>query len=146
MPPTGVREDPYRVFNFQIEIDSTVLGGFSECSGLSGDGDVIAYREGTDPQLNVRQLTGLRKYANIVLKRGYTTSRTLWVWRLNILNGVTDRRNGAITLLDELRQPVLQWHFENGWISKYEGPALNASGNQVAVETIEIVHEGLRIV
>jgi phage tail-like protein len=81
-----------------------------------------------------------------MLKRGFTTSRTLWLWRLNIINGVADRRNGSVVLRDELRNRVVEWHFEQGWISKYEGPALNAKGNDVAIESIEIVHEGLRII
>jgi phage tail-like protein len=140
------RNDPYLGFNFIIEIESSALGGFSEASGLTQDTDIVPYREGADPQMNVRQLMGLRKYNNIMLKRGFTTSRTLWLWRLNIVNGVADRRNGSIVLRDELRKRVVEWHFEQGWISKYEGPALNAKGNDVAIESIEIVHEGLRIV
>jgi|SRR5437879_5944954 len=140
------RNDPYLGFNFIIEIESSALGGFSEASGLTQDTDIVPYREGADPQMNVRQLMGLRKYNNIMLKRGFTTSRTLWLWRLNIINGVADRRNGSVVLRDELRKRVVEWHFEQGWISKYEGPALNAKGNDVAIESIEIVHEGLRIV
>ncbi|MGH2583436.1 MAG: phage tail protein [Dehalococcoidia bacterium] len=145
MPPTGVREDPYRTFNFLVEIDDAAVAGFSEVGGLSSDGDMIEYREGSDVPLTVRKLTGLRKFANITCKRGYTTSMVLWLWRRNILDGIEDRRNGAIVLLDELRNRVVEWRFENGWISKYEGPALNAKGNEVALESIEICHEGLRI-
>jgi phage tail-like protein len=145
VPETGKREDPYRTFNFVIEIDRVAVAGFSEASGLSGDGDIIEYREGYDPALTVRKLTGLRKFANIVLKRGYTTSRDLWNWRKNILEGRTDRRNGAIVLLDEERHRVVEWRFSNGWISKYEGPTFNAKGNEVALETVEIAHEGLTI-
>jgi phage tail-like protein len=143
MPP---REDPYLTHNFLIRIDKTVLGGFSDVTGLTHDTDIIPYREGIDLNLNVRQLIGLRKYNAIVLKRGYTTSRGLWLWRLNVVNGIADRRNGSILLLNEVRQRVVEWHFENGWISKYEGPALNAKGNDVAIESIEITHEGLRVV
>ena len=138
--------DPYLGFNFIIEIESSALGGFSEASGLTQDTDIVPYREGADFQLNVRQLMGLRKYNNITLKRGWTKSRTLWIWRRNIINGIADRRNGSVVLLDELRTRVVEWHFEQGWLSKYEGPALNAKGNDVAIESIEIVHEGLRVV
>jgi phage tail-like protein len=145
MTETGVREDPYRAYNFQIEIDGVAVAGFSEVGGLSGDGDVIEYREGTDYPLTVRKLPGLRKYANITLKRGYTTSRVLWQWRLAVINGNVERRNGAIVLLDEQRHRVAAWHFENGWIVKYEGPPLNAKGNEVALETVEIAHEGLQL-
>jgi phage tail-like protein len=65
----------------------------------------------------------------------------LWLWRLNILNGTDDRRNGAIVLLDEQRNRVMEWRFENGWISRYQGPTLNARGNEVAVEAIELAVE-----
>jgi phage tail-like protein len=146
MPETATREDPYRAYNFIVEIDSIAVAGFSEVGGLSGDGDVVEYREGTDVPLTVRKMPGLRKYANISLKRGYTTSRVLWQWRLAIINGNLDRRNGAVVLLDEQRNRVAEWQFENAWVVKYEGPALNAKGNDVAVETLELAHEGLRLV
>ena len=145
MPETGRREDPYRAFNFLIEIDRVPIAGFSEVGGLTTDSDPIEYREGADRPLTVRKLTGLRKFANISLKRGYTTSRVLWIWRRNILDGIPDRRNGAIVLLDEQRQRVVEWRFENGWLSKYDGPALQARQSEVAIETAEICHEGLRI-
>lgn len=140
------RVDPYLAHNFLIRIDNTVLAGFSDVTGLTHDTDLIPYREGTDMNLSVRNLMGLRTFTRIQCKRGITTSRALWLWRLNILNGVADRRNGSILLLNETRKRVVEWHFEEGWISKYEGPVLNAKGNEVAIESIEIVHEGLKIV
>ena len=146
MAETATREDPYRAYNFIVEIDAVPVAGFSEVGGLSGDGDVVEYREGTDVPLTVRKMPGLRKYANISLKRGYTTSRVLWQWRLAVINGNVDRRNGAVVLLDEQRNRVAEWQFENAWVVKYEGPALNAKGNEVAVETLELAHEGLRLV
>jgi phage tail-like protein len=142
MPP---REDPYRGFNFLVEIDNIPVAGFSEVGGLSGDGDIIEYREGSDVPLTVRKITGLHKWANVTLRRGITRSRALWMWRLNILNGVNDRRNGAIVLLDEQRNRVMEWRFANGWISKYDAGTLNAKGNEVALENVEICHEGLRV-
>ena len=142
---TGTRIDPYRSFNFRVEIDGLTVGAFSECSGLSSDGDAIDYREGTDKPLTVRKLPGLRKYANISLKRGYTPNTELWAWYRNIVNGVTDRRNGSIILMDEERRDVLRWNFENGWINKIEAPSFKASGNEVAIESVEIVHEGLTL-
>ena len=142
---TATRVDPYRGFNFRIEIDSTQVAGFRECSGLTLTTDAVDYREGNDLPLSVRKLTGLRKYTNITLKRGYTDNEDLWNWYKNIVNGVLpiDRRNGAIVLQDEQHNDVLRWNFENGWICKWEGPALNATGNEVAIESIEICHEGV---
>jgi phage tail-like protein len=142
---TGERRDPYRSFNFQLEIDGVPLGAFSECSGLTAEGDAADYREGTDLQHNVRKLVGLRKYTNITLKRGYTQDKSLWQWFGNIVNGIPDRRNVTIVLLNEQRQPVLRWHAENAWINKIEGPTMKASGNEVAMESVELVHEGLTI-
>ena len=142
---TADRRDPFRTFNFQIEIDGVPLGAFSEASGLTAEGDSVDYREGTDVQLNVRKLTGLRKYSNITLKRGYTQDKSLWVWYGNIVNGVQDRRDVTIVLLNEARQPVLRWHAESAWINKIEGPSFKAAGNEIAMESVELVHEGLTI-
>jgi phage tail-like protein len=142
---TGTRNDPYRAFNFRIEIDNLTVGAFSECSGLSSDGDAVDYREGTDIPLNVRKLVGLRKYANIVLKRGYTQNTELWNWYTNIVNGIPDRRNGTIILMDEARNDVLRWNVENAWINKIEGPSFKANGNEIAMESVELVHEGLTL-
>lgn len=142
---TGVRNDPYRSFNFQLQIDGIPLGGFSEASGLTAEGDAVDYREGTDMQSNVRKLVGLRKYANIMLKRGYTQDKSLWLWYMAIVNGTPDRRNVTIVLMNEAHQPVLRWHVENAWVNKIEGPTFKAAGNEIAMESVEIVHEGLTI-
>src|SRR5580765_7460724 len=111
--PTGERRDPFRAFNFQLEIDNIARGAFSECSGLTAEGDAVDYREGTDLAPNVRKLVGLRKYSNIMLKRGYTQDKSLWTWFRNILNGVPDRRNVTIVLKNEERKSVIRWHAEN---------------------------------
>lgn len=142
---TDQRNDPYRGFNFVIEIDRIARGGFSEAGGLTAEGDSVDYREGTDLQANVRKLPGLRKYTNITLKRGYTQDKTLWQWYTNIMNGVADRRNVTVVLLNERREAVLRWHAESAWINKIEGPGLKASSNDVVMESIELVHEGLTL-
>jgi phage tail-like protein len=142
---TAERRDPFRAFNFQLEIEGIPLGAFSECSGLTAEGDAVDYREGTDLQPNVRKLVGLRKYSNITLKRGYTPDQSLWQWYGNIHNGLADRRNVTIILMNEEHRPVLRWHAENAWVNKIEGPSLKASGNDIAIESVELVHEGLTI-
>jgi phage tail-like protein len=142
---TADRRDPYRSFNFQLEIDGVPLGAFSEVSGLTAEGDAVDYREGTDLQQNVRKLPALRKYSNITLKRGYTQDKSLWRWYGNIVNGQPDRRDVTIVLLNEARQPVLRWHAESAWINKIEGPSLKAAANEIAMESVELVHEGLTI-
>ncbi|HXP93471.1 MAG TPA: phage tail protein [Candidatus Binatia bacterium] len=140
----ATRNDPARSFNFLLSFDNMQGSvGFSECSGLSTDADIAEYREGADKSLSTRKLTGLQKHAHITLKRGVTKNLDLWTWRKNIIEGTQDRRSGTITLLDELQQPVLHWKITAAWPVKYEGPGLNAKGNDVAIETLELVHEGL---
>jgi phage tail-like protein len=141
----GKRNDPLGQFNFLIEIDGVVKGGFTEASGLTTDTNVVEYREGQEQSLTTRKLPGLMKYNNIVLKRGWTRDRSLWEWRRKVIEGKTQRASGAIVLLDEARNEALRWNFTEGWPSKWEGPALNAKTSEVAVETLEIAHEGLTL-
>ncbi|HKA37607.1 MAG TPA: phage tail protein [Thermoanaerobaculia bacterium] len=142
MPP--FRLDPFSGLNFRLEITGLKATAFSECSGLSSEVEVIEYRSGGDAGL-IRKLPGLRKYANIVLKRGITKDRELWDWYKTVLDGAAKRRDGAVVLLDEAGNDVLRWNFRQGWPRKYEGPTLNASTSEVAIETIEIAHEGLEL-
>jgi phage tail-like protein len=142
MAETGSRDDPYAAFNFLVEIDGVTVAGFSECSGLSSETDPIEYRNGSE-DITVRKLPGLVKYSNITLKRGFTQSKELWQWRKQVLDGKTQRRSGTVTLLDEARKPALRWNFREAWPRKLDGPTLNAKTNEVAIETLEIAHEGL---
>lgn len=143
--PGGTRIDPYGQFNFVIEIDGVTRAGFSEASGLTTDTNVIEYREGNETHGTVRKLPGLIKYNNIVLKRGWTQDKALWDWRKKVIDGTTQRTTGTITLLDESRQPALRWNFREGWPAKWEGPAMNGKTSEVAIETLEIAHEGLEL-
>ena len=138
---TGDRKDPYRGYNFRLELGTSSVAGFRECSGLSFNTDPVEYREGTDQPLHVRKLTGLRKFANVVLKRGFTDNKDLFKWYKTVIDGVPERRDGAVVLQDEQHQDVLRWNFENGWICKWEGPMMNATSNDVAIESIEICVE-----
>ena len=140
------RRDPYRGFNFRIEVDNVGTAFFSEVSGLTFNVDPVEYREGADKQLHVRKLTGLRKFANLVFKRGFTDQRELWQWYLAVLNGITPRRGGAIVLQDEDHNDQIRWEFHNGWICKWEGPAMKANANEVAIESIEICVERVELV
>jgi phage tail-like protein len=141
--PAPKRSDPYQGFNFLVEIDGVTVAGFSEVSGLSSETAVIEYREGNDRRNSVRKIPGLTKFSNITLKRGITTDRSLWNWRKAVIDGAVVRRSGAIILLDAERTPVVRWNFHEGWPAKWEGPTLKATGNELAIETLEIAHEGL---
>jgi len=144
MPETGNRNDPYSGFNFLIEIDGVTEAGFSECSGLTTETDVIEYRNGNE-DITVRKLPGLRKYTNVTLKRGFTQGKELWEWRKTVIDGKTERHSGSIVLLDEARDEALRWNFREGWPSKWEGATLNAKNNEAAIETLEIAVEHIEL-
>ena len=142
---TDTRIDPLRGFNFRVEIDGIGVGAFSEVSGLTADGDAVDYREGTDRVNHVRKLIGLRKFTNLVFKRGYVQDDELWRWFARVSNGEPDRRNGSVVLMNEAHQDVMRWNFENAWPCKIEGPTLKASANEVAIQSLELMHEGLSL-
>ncbi len=137
------RRDPFRTFNFRLEIDDIPVAAFSDVGGLQSDGDVADYRTGMDIPLTLRRIPGLRKFGPITLKRGMVSDTTLWDWYRNIVNGKQDRRNGTVVLMDEQRNDVLRWHFESGWPNKMSASDLKASGNEVAVESIELIVEDI---
>ena len=136
---------PYASFNFLVEFDGVAVAAFSEVSGLDFEIEPIEYRDGNERQDSVRKIPGLRKYGNITLKRGVTGNDDFWAWIVQALEGPVEKRNGRIVLLDERREPVVYWQFGNGWPCKYTGPDLNATANEIAIETIEICHEGLEL-
>ena len=140
MPAAG-RNDPYKNCNFLVEIDGIVTAGFSECSGLSSEVEIIEYREGGD--FRVRKLPGLAKFGNITLKRGVTNSMDLYNWHRDVLNGQTNRKDGVVILLDDTRAPVARWVFREAFPQKYEGPRLNARSSEGAIETLVICCESL---
>lgn len=141
-------DDPFRNFNFILEIDGIVQGGFTECSGFGASSDPIDYREGNEnPGLDpktVRKLPGMTKYDNISLKWGLTNSTDLYEWYRNIERGVVDRREGSIICLDTEGEEKVRWNFEKAWPTKWTGPTFNATANEVAIETLELVHEGVK--
>ena len=140
---TGDRKDPFRGYNFKLEIDGISRNGFRECSGLDATSDPITYREGNEKVFSSRQLPGQTKYSNIVLKWGITDDHSLWDWRKKVIDGKTERKNGSIVLMDEAGEEKLRWNFLAGWPTKWSGPSFNATANEVAIETLEIVHEGV---
>lgn len=145
MAPTA-RTDPYRGFNFRVEVDNTTVASFSEVSGLTADGDAVDYREGKDGANSVRKLVGLRKYGVITLKRGYTKDGTLWDWYSAVATGAANaRRSGSIVLRDETQTDVIFFHFTNGFLNKIQGPDFKAAGNEIAIESAELVVESLTI-
>ena len=140
---TGGRTDPYMVFNFLVEIEGLVVGGFSEVSGLQVETVVQDYQEGGQNEY-VHKLPGPARYpSNLVLKRGLTDIQTLWTWHQEVASGSITRRNGTIYLLDRQGQQAMWWNFKEACPVKWSGPELRADGNTVAMESIELVHRGL---
>jgi phage tail-like protein len=135
------RHDPYKAFNFRVEIDG-MTAAFTEVSGLDSEVEVIDYREGGE-ETRTRKLPGLRKYSNIVLKRGITQDAQLWNWHKQVLDGNVHRRNGSVILLDDHGAEQVRWNFVESWPCKYIGPTLNAKSTEAAIETLELAHEGL---
>jgi phage tail-like protein len=141
MANTGQRQDPFLNFNFRVEIDGIQVAAFHECSGLDSSIDVIEHREGGGP---IRKLPGNTKFSNIVLKRGVTDNHDLYDLHQAAIDGTINRKNGSIILLDRAEQEVARWNFEQAWPAKWVGPSLTAEGNDVAIETLELAHEGIR--
>jgi len=139
------RNDPFSAFNFLVEIDGNTQAAFMEVKGLEVTIDVIEYREGADKLLTVRKLPGLAKYSNITFKRGYTQDRTLWNWIKTVIDGNAHRATVAITLLDDKHQPALKWIVHEAWPCKYEGPDLNGKSSDIAIESLELCHEGFEL-
>jgi phage tail-like protein len=139
---TGKRVDPYRNFNFLVEIDGITQAGFSDCSGFGASTDPIEYREGGQ-NTTVRKLPGVTKFTNITLKWGLTDSKELYQWYRDVVNGKIVRKNGSIIVLDLDGTEKLRWNFTDAWPTKWDGPDFTAKGNDVAVETLELAHEGI---
>jgi phage tail-like protein len=139
---TGALPDPYSNYNFLVEIDGISRGAFEEVSGLDSTIDVVEYREGgwnTTPH----KFPGQTKHANLVLKHGMASDHELVDWHKNAVDGTVDRRNGSVILLDRRGTEAARWNFLRAWPSKYTGPSLNAKASEIAIETLELVHEGL---
>ena len=139
------RDNPYLNFNFLVDIGLGEEIGFSEVDLPSGEIEVIEYREGADRVNTARKLPGLTKYSNVTLKRGITGRTDLFEWWKSVRDGQLQRRNVTITLLDEQRQAVFRWQLRSAFPVKIESSTLNATGNEVAIETLELAHEGLEI-
>ncbi|MGW6194776.1 phage tail protein [Kribbella sp. NPDC055110] len=139
---TAAAPDPFVNFNYLVEIDGIARGAFQEVSGLDSTIDVIEHREG-GANTTPLKLAGQTKHANIVLKWGMTIDNQLFAWHKTVVDGTIDRRNGSVVLLDRRGAEVARWNFVRAWPSKYTAPTLSAEASDVAIETCEIVHEGL---
>ena len=139
------RHGPQRNTRYLLEIDGISKAGFSEVAIPEANTEIVEYREGTDPP-TARKLSTLAAYGNLTLKWGVTSDALeLYEWWSLVAQGKTDeaRRPIAIVLLDEEGSPGARWEFVRAWCRQYDAPDLNATGNEVAIEEMEIVHEGM---
>jgi phage tail-like protein len=143
---TGIRADPYQSFNFLIEIDDILTGGFSECTGLQVETETEEYKEG-GVNGYVHRFIGHTKNPPLILKHGLTQIPGLWMWYQEVAQGIDQgkfkRHNGTIYLLNKQRIPVMWWNFKEAFPYKWTGPEFRADSNSVAFESIELFHKGL---
>jgi phage tail-like protein len=135
--------DPYRVFNYVVEINGTQVGGFSEVTGISADTEFEDFREGGINNYT-HKLAKLTKYSNLTLKRGITDANELWTWHQEVINGTVERKTISVILQNEAREETWRWVFSDAYPVKWTGPDLNATSNTVAAESVEFAHHGLR--
>lgn len=146
MPNIKDNHDPFNGYNFWVEWDGIVHAGFRECSGLTATRAATTYREGTDKNLAQRQVPGLNSFGNINLKRGITDNDELWKWHKQLTDGEKiERRNVSIILADDKGEEKIRWNLENCWPTTWTGPDFNATAGEVAIESLELVHEGLAV-
>jgi len=133
-------------FKFGLEIDNVNMGFFKKCAGIESETEIIEYKEATkEGRMIIRKVPGAMKWGDITLDRRLDTSRELWEWRKEVIDGEVDtaRRNGSIVAYDSTGGEVARWNFESGWPSKWKGADFDAVTNEVATESVTITHEGL---
>lgn len=135
--------DPYRGFNFKLEIQGLMGGHFAECSGIGVKVDVISYREGGNNQLTHR-IPGAVQYSGITLRYGLTKSTDLWTWLQKVVQGTVERRNVSVVMLEaDGNTEALRWNLINAWPSEWQGAPLDAMASELAIETMTLVFERL---
>ena len=136
---------PLVKFHFQVDWGGTKIG-FTEVSGLDVESEVVEYREGSSREYSKLKMPGMQKYSNITLKRGtFKSDNEYFKWWNTVKLNTIERRDVTISLLNENHEPVVTWKIKNAWPNKIQSTDLKADGNEVAIESMELVHEGLTI-
>ena len=136
---------PLPKFHYQVQWGGSRLG-FTEVTGLSVENELIEYREGNSPEYSKIKMPGMQKYGNITLKRGtFKSDNEFYKWWNSKSLGKIERRDLTVSLLNENHEPVIVWKVKNAWPTKVQSTDLKADGNEVAIESVELVHEGLSI-
>ncbi|HYE99139.1 MAG TPA: phage tail protein [Planctomycetota bacterium] len=141
----GAVPDPYRAYNFKLDIGGDTAGHFTDVGGLGARVESIAYRQGGEHQV-VHRLPGRVEYYDVVLRYGLTSSRTLWQWFQTGLRGAVQRKNVSIILLDNAgEREVMRWNLQGAWIKEWKAAALDAQGRELAVESLTLCYETLEL-
>ncbi len=136
---------PLAKFHFSVDWGGTKIG-FTEVSGLDVETEVIEYRDGAMPEYSKKKMPGMQKYSNITLKRGtFQSDNEYYEWWNTVQLNTIQRRDIIIQLLNEEHSPVVVWKVKNAWPTKVQSTDLKGDGNETAIESIELVHEGLSI-
>ncbi len=134
---------PNPKFRYKVEIDGIEAGGFTEVTGNDITIEAIEYREGDMTAETPMKVPGLKKYGNLTLKQGLADSKVLYDWLASGLQGAVERKTVTITLNNDSQAAAASWQVINAWPTKYTAPDLNATASEIAIETLEIAHEGL---
>lgn len=136
---------PLAKFHFSVEWGGTRIG-FTEVTGLDVETEVIEYREGSSPEYSKVKMPGMQKFSNVTLKRGtFNSDNEFYEWWNSVQLNTIERRDITINLLNEEHEPVVTWKLKNAWPTKVQSTDLKGDGNETAIESVEIVHEGLVI-
>ena len=141
------REDPLVASHFALEVQGTITGYFTECSGIGSENEVVVQNVVNEKGVEVvLKVPGRLKWGDITLKRGITSSLDLWEWRTMVEEGnvAGARKDGSIVMFDQALAEVARWNFNQAWPSKLSGPAPKSDGNEFVVEELTIVHEYIK--
>ncbi len=134
---------PYKKYNYKVLIENSEEAGFSEVSAPDISSDPVEYREGNMAGMTPGKQPGILKYSNVTLKRGTTDSQVFINWMKTVKEGKVERKTVVITLMDDTMSDVASWQLEKAWPTKYTAPDVNATSNEVAIESLELVCEGV---
>lgn len=139
----GLHLDPFKAYNFFVEVEGILVGGFTAVRGLESKMEVQTIREGG---VNDRayKLGGQVSYSDLVLESGLTALDPMWLWYQSTLQGTIKRKNGSVYMLNDLGIPTVWYDFFNAWPIEWQGPALDAGQSLVATQRFVLAHEGIR--
>lgn len=136
---------PLPKFHFQVDWAGARIG-FTEITGLGVETEVIEYRDGANPGYAKQKIPGMQKFGNVTMKRGvFASDNEFFLWWNTVSLNTVQRRDVTVSLLNEKHEPVMVWKIKNAWPAKISSTELKADGNEIAIETIELTHDGLTI-